>query len=159
MSKSIPSSSIVDPARTFFMSCFCHWGKVDLKSGNLDTPGQTFSFGVPRVLNILNSWSISLSPGKRARLVAISAKIQPIDQRSTAGPYSRLPIKISGARYQRVTTSCVYVLIGRLILLANPKSASLMFPRLSINKFWGLRSRWRTRWAWQWPIPWSNCHK
>ena len=30
-----------------------HLGKVGLKSGKADTPGQTDSFGVPIILNIL----------------------------------------------------------------------------------------------------------
>jgi len=33
--------------------------------------------------------------------------------------------------------------------LANPKSASLIAPFLSINKFWGLRSLWRILLEWQ----------
>ncbi len=46
-----------------------HLGKHGLKSGSLETPGQAFSSGVPRVRKMRNSWSISLSPGNRARLL------------------------------------------------------------------------------------------
>jgi len=38
---------------------------------------------------------------------SISTKIQPMDQTSTGVLYVFEPSKISGARYHRVTTSCV----------------------------------------------------
>ena len=66
--------------------------------------------------------------------------MQPIDQISTGVEYYFWPSKISGARYQSVTTSCVYVLTGNPKALANPKSASLMFPLESISKFYGFKS-------------------
>ena len=44
---------------------------------------------------------------KSGRLLAISAKMQPIDQMSTGHEYLLAPRRISGARYQRVTTSWV----------------------------------------------------
>eukprot|EP00732_Lithocolla_globosa_P006177 Lithocolla_globosa_v1_NODE_6987_length_1006_cov_53.331230.p2 type:complete len:125 gc:universal NODE_6987_length_1006_cov_53.331230:539-165(-) len=39
---------------------------------------------------------------------------------------------------------------------ARPKSASLSWPLVLISKFWGLRSRCRTRLSWQYSIPASN---
>nr|AFK43664.1 unknown [Lotus japonicus] len=60
-----------------------HLGNVDLKSGNEVTPGHVSSFGVPRILNILNNSSISESPGNRGRLFTISANMHPTDQTST----------------------------------------------------------------------------
>ena len=39
---------------------------------------------------------------------AISAKMQPADHTSTAVEYVAWPSRISGERYQSVTTSCVY---------------------------------------------------
>jgi hypothetical protein len=39
--------------------------------------------------------------------LAISAKMQPIDHKSTGVEYVREPINTSGARYHRVTTSWV----------------------------------------------------
>jgi hypothetical protein len=88
----------------------CHCGKVLLKSGSCDTPGQDVSVGVPSVLQraqrryasalmhkpqheslqavisktyrkILNSSSISESPGKSGRWLIISTKMQPMDLR------------------------------------------------------------------------------
>ncbi len=58
-----------------------------------------------------------------------------MDQISTGVEYSFCPNKISGARYQRVSTSCVKVLIGTPKALAKPKSASLILPLLSIKRF------------------------
>ena len=71
----------------------------------------------------------------------------PIDQISTGVEYCFYPNRISGALYQRVTTSWVYVLTGRPKALARPKSASLIIPFLSMSKFWGFRSRCMTLWA------------
>jgi hypothetical protein len=48
---------------------------------------------------------MSESPSKRGLFVIISAKMQPIDQMSIGVEYSSDPNRISGARYQRVTTS------------------------------------------------------
>ena len=49
--------------------------------------------------------------------------------------YSLAPRRISGALYQSVTTSWVYVFTGRPKALASPKSANFTFPSLLINKF------------------------
>lgn len=132
-----------------------HFGNVGLKSGNFKASGQFYSFGVPKTLNILNIWSISLSPMNKGLLCAISAKIQPVDQRSTPREYYFWPNKISGQRYQRVTTSCVYVLMGRPKARANPKSASLTtVPVESMSKFCGLRSLWNMRLEWRYTRAW-----
>lgn len=58
-----------------------------------------------------------------------------MDHISTGVEYSFCPNKISGARYQRVKTSCVKVLIGTPNALAKPKSASFILPFLSIKRF------------------------
>ena len=50
----------------------------------------------------------------------------------------------SGALYQSVTTSCVYTRMGIPNARARPKSAILMPPFLSIRRFWGFMSLWRT---------------
>ena len=63
---------------------------------------------------------------------------------STGVEYYLAPRRISGALYQRVTTSCVYDLIGNPKALAKPKSANLIFPLESNSKFCGLISRCRT---------------
>ena len=59
-------------------------GKSFLYSGREETPGQEASLGVPRMRNILNSSSISESPGKSGVVMAISAKMHPTDHMSTA---------------------------------------------------------------------------
>lgn len=58
-------------------------------------------------LNMRNNWSISESPWNSGLRVAISAKMQPIDQMSTWQEYRCEPNKISGALYHNVTISCV----------------------------------------------------
>ena len=58
---------------------FCHCGNVSLKSGSCDTPGHVDSVGVPSVRKILNSWSISESPGNSGLWLIISTNMQPID--------------------------------------------------------------------------------
>ena len=50
-------------------------------------------------------------------------------------------------------TSCVYTLIGIPKALARPKSASLIVPLSSINRFWGFKSLCRTLLEWQNTIP------
>lgn len=55
-------------------------------------------------LKILKISSISESPGNSGFRVHISAKMQPTDHMSTPVEYWRLPSRISGARYQSVTT-------------------------------------------------------
>ena len=76
-------------------------------------------------LNIFLIWSCSESPSNSALFDITSAKIQPTDQRSTGVEYSVAPSSSSGARYQRVTTSLVYGLMGIPNALARPKSAIL----------------------------------
>ena len=76
--------------------------------------------------------------------------MHPTDQISTGRLYYFYPSKISGALYHKVSISWVNVLIGipkafyiklytsnkfKKITLASPKSASLIFPALSISKF------------------------
>lgn len=56
-------------------------------------------------------------------------------QMSMASEYLLAPSRISGALYHKVTTSCVYTLTGIPNALPRPKSATLMTPVLSINKF------------------------
>ena len=84
-----------------------HLGKVALKSESLRASGQLFSLGVPRTLKILKIWSISESPMKRGFLWTISAKMHPVDHKSTPREYLFWPSRISGHLYQRVTTSWV----------------------------------------------------
>ena len=61
--------------------------------------------------------------------------MQPKDQISIGVEYSKEPKRISGARYQRVTTSCVYGLIGMENVRPNPKSAILTTPLVEIKIF------------------------
>ncbi len=132
-----------------------HFGKVGLKSGNFKASGQFYSFGVPKTLKILNIWSISLSPMNKGLLWAISAKMHPVDHRSTPREYCFWPNRISGQRYHRVTTSCVYVLMGRPKARANPKSASFTtVPVESMSKFWGFKSLWKMRLEWRYTRAW-----
>merc|ERR1711879_445246 len=46
-----------------------HLGKVDLKSGNSESPGHMASVGVPNFWKILKAVSISESPAKRENLL------------------------------------------------------------------------------------------
>ena len=68
--------------------------------------GHSASEGVPSTPNILPSWSTSYWPGKRGRLKKSSASMHPQLHRSTGVAYV-VPNKISGLRYQRVTTTVV----------------------------------------------------
>lgn len=81
--------------------------------------------------------------------------MHPIDHISTGVEYCFYPNKISGALYHNVTTSWVYVLTGRPNALARPKSASLITPFLSINRFWGFKSLCITLCAWQYAVPYN----
>ena len=72
-------------------------GKSSFQSCKEVTPDHISSFGVPRILNILNNSSISESPGKSGFLVAISAIMAPTDHISTGNAYVLHPSKISGA--------------------------------------------------------------
>lgn len=119
-------------------------------------PGQVRSEGVPMMRKIRTSWSSLVVPGKRGRPVYISAMMQPADQISMLVLYVRLPRRTSGARYQRVTTSLEKVLTGIPKARARPKSASFSWPLVLMRRFWGLRSRWRTRLVWQKSMPLSS---
>lgn len=79
--RSLPAAS--NMGTTSDMSWVSQRGNRLLYSRRLDTPGHTSSSGVPKVRKILNSWSISESPGNSARRVNISAKTQPRLQIST----------------------------------------------------------------------------
>lgn len=76
-------------------------GKELLYPGKSEKPGHVSSVGVDMTLNILISWWISESQGtlNSGRLVAISAKMHPIDQISMANESEVDPRSISGARY------------------------------------------------------------
>jgi len=50
------------------------------------------------------TWLIVELPGKTALPRSISPRMQPTDHMSTPNVYRLDPIKISGARYQRVAT-------------------------------------------------------
>ena len=69
---------------------FCHCGNVSLKSGSCDTPGHVASVGVPSTRKILNSWSISESPGNSGLWLIISTKMQPMDLYERRGQAQRL---------------------------------------------------------------------
>ena len=119
-------------------------------------PGHDRSEGVPISLKIFWSWSSLVVPGKSGRPVYISAIMHPADQMSMLVLYVLLPSRTSGARYHSVTTSLEKVLTGMPKARARPKSASLSCPRVLMSKFWGFRSRWRTRFSWQKAMPRSN---
>jgi len=121
-----------------------------LKSGKSSMPGQVVLSGVPLPLNILNIWSTSESPWKSGLRLAISTMMQPVDQMSTLKSYLFLPMRISGDRYHKVTTSCVRVFIGNSKLRASPKSHILMsWVSWLINTFCGFKSRCTMRRLWQ----------
>jgi hypothetical protein len=154
-SKSTPVSD--SPGHHLDSSSAGHTGKSVFQSCKAVTPGHTSSLGVPSMLqhshntgyvmdrrvsefthlyrNILKSSSISESPGNRGRLVTISAKMVPTAQMSTGKAYVLQPNKISGARYHKVTTSCVKGRIGGTNARANPKSASFSLPSLETSMF------------------------
>lgn len=67
-------------------------------------------------------------PKNNGLLRKVSAKMHPTAQTSTALVYLFWPNKISGALYQRVSTSWVRVLSGIMRSRARPKSAILTFP-------------------------------
>lgn len=90
----------------------------------------------------LSNWSISLLPGNSASLFNSSAKMQPTDHMSIAVVYSFAPSNSSGALYHNVTTSCVMLPMGLPYFLANPKSATLISPRLFSSKLLVFKSRW-----------------
>merc|ERR1719446_1227282 len=99
--------------RIFAQPLCDHFGKVGLKSGRSETPGQIASVGVPNFWKILKAVSISESPAKSGAPVAISARMHPTPHMSTGMLYSFEPSSISSGLYQTVITSCVYWGIGR----------------------------------------------
>lgn len=119
-----------------------YFGKSSWYSGRSTIDGQIWGVGVPKSLNILMSWSDSFFPGKRGRPVAISAKMQPADHKSMEGPYFFDPIKTSGGRYHKVTTSWEYFLTGIPKALARPKSANFNSPFRLIKRFCGWK-KWK----------------
>src|SRR3989338_9564343 len=60
------------------------------KNGIDDTPGQFLSEGVPRAAHILESWSISVSPGRNALRSSSSAKVHPTDHMSMGCTFAEL---------------------------------------------------------------------
>ena len=54
---------------------------------------------------------------------------------SIAVVYSTEPRRTSGGRYQRVTTSLEYVLLGTDLARAKPKSANLRSPMVLMRRF------------------------
>eukprot|EP00967_Tisochrysis_lutea_P123827 scaffold206491_cov44-Tisochrysis_lutea.AAC.1 len=112
-----------------------------LKLGKVVTPGQLSSLGVPSRANVRESWSSSPLPGSSGEPRTNSAKMQPSDQTSTAGPYIVAPRRSSGARYHSVTTGCVYALSGSPYMRASPKSAMHTRPRLLTKRLDVFRSR------------------
>ncbi|BAS76731.1 Os02g0123032 [Oryza sativa Japonica Group] len=55
-------------------------------------------------------------------------------------------------------TNQINVRTGMPNALANPKSASFNeLVRRSISRFWGFKSRWRTRCEWQYAMPRRIC--
>merc|ERR1719333_969977 len=69
-----------NPLTAFLKSLPSHLGNAPLKLDSRDTPGQLASEGVPHTMNILNSWSISDSPGNSGVREMSSAKMVPTDQ-------------------------------------------------------------------------------
>lgn len=67
--------------------------------------------------------------------MTISAKMVPTAHVSTGKAYVLQPNKISGARYHKVTTSCVKGRIGGTNARASPKSASFSLPSLETSMF------------------------
>lgn len=135
---------------------------MDLDNGKEENSGQDSFVGGPRSLKIIPISSISPFAWKRGSLSNSSANMQPTDHMSMGVEYVVAPSKISGAlmtvhcvnycvdrwldrtyRYHNVTTSCVNppTPTGSPYLLARPKSATLMVPRLFIRRLLVLRSR------------------
>lgn len=84
-------------------------GTVELKK-HIRTPSlwilrRTRSSGVPMMRIMWRSWSWLSLPRNSGTPEIISAKMQPQDQTSIEVLYVREPMRTSGARYQRVTTS------------------------------------------------------
>lgn len=100
--RSIPAASSL--GTRFSRGIGLYVGKSGRYSGNLDTPGQVSSVGVPRILKILSNWSLTEDPGNSGLPEAISAKMHPADQISIEVEYCFEPINTSGALYHSVTT-------------------------------------------------------
>mmetsp|Transcript_4402 Transcript_4402/g.12276 ORF Transcript_4402/g.12276 Transcript_4402/m.12276 type:complete len:252 (-) Transcript_4402:183-938(-) len=130
-----------------------HFGKLALNSGSWSSCGHSAIDGVPSFWKILKMVSISESPAKSGARVAISPRMQPTLHMSTGTLYSCEPRRISGARYQTVTTSCVYFGMGTEYALARPKSAIFSRSCRSTRIFCGFKSRWRMRFTWQNSVP------
>mmetsp|Transcript_15321 Transcript_15321/g.51533 ORF Transcript_15321/g.51533 Transcript_15321/m.51533 type:complete len:207 (+) Transcript_15321:359-979(+) len=107
------------------------------------------SDGVPSTRKILNSSSISQSPGNMGFFVTISTRIVPMAHMSIGGAYVCDPSRISGGRYHSVTTSCVSGRIGGQNARARPKSAIFRRPSFVTRRFCGLRSRCMMPRMWQ----------
>ena len=82
------------------MACVYHTCQTVLVSNKSDSIIYAKSWN----LNILDSSSISESPGNKGFWFTISAKIQPTDHTSTGVEYCLAPRRISGALYHNVTT-------------------------------------------------------
>mmetsp|Transcript_98789 Transcript_98789/g.308068 ORF Transcript_98789/g.308068 Transcript_98789/m.308068 type:complete len:205 (+) Transcript_98789:569-1183(+) len=97
-------------------------------------------------------------PGKSARLPRISARMQPMDQRSTEAVYCLGSSITSGARYHRVTTYSVRTpqawsgsspSPAPMSPRARPKSQTLSLQSEVSRMLAGFRSRWATPAAWR----------
>lgn len=82
-------------------------GNDFLKSGRVYSSYANSPYGVPNILKILKIWSISESPVIKGHILNSSAIISPTGQVSIPKQYSSKPNRISGAQYQRVSTSWV----------------------------------------------------
>jgi hypothetical protein len=145
----IDSQTVQVEARALFELLFLplwKWGFVILQLRHarpvIFIRSPKYSFINKFYLNILNNCSISLFPLNRVFLVTNSANIQPRDQISIGVEYSNDPNKISGALYQRVTTSWVYGLIGIEKVRASPKSAIFTVPLFNIKILAVFKSLW-----------------
>mmetsp|Transcript_106580 Transcript_106580/g.278276 ORF Transcript_106580/g.278276 Transcript_106580/m.278276 type:complete len:201 (+) Transcript_106580:535-1137(+) len=131
-------------------------------SGSLFRPGHVDDVGRPRIVKISSTMAVGLlfglsmlPPKKGCRLPAheqmISAKMQPTDHTSSAGPYLASPSRSSMARYGRET-----IMFGFSRSLAEmcpnssscpkairemPKSQTLISPERLNSTFFVARSR------------------
>lgn len=98
----------------------------------------------------------SLSLGNRGFILNSSAIIQPAAHMSHGDKYSDW-MRISGARYQRVTTTGVRA-ASQPRTRANPKSVIFSWrPSRSIKIFAGFRSRCTIRWECKKSVPRRSC--
>jgi hypothetical protein len=98
------TTQFVDSKRTLLLLLLLLLHTVH--SGKSLTAGHCSGSGVPINLKMRSNSSDGLLPGNNGRPFDISAKIHPIDQMSMGVEYFFEPNNTSGARYQRVTTSC-----------------------------------------------------